>query len=239
MLQSVQSLQKEVRELRGEIENQNHELEVLSKRQRDLYVDSDKRLRDLEVGSRGSEGQGAAPNKMSRSPADAPGNLSGAGVPAGDAAAAALGAVGSGRQAGGGSTSGDATDPEQEGARYAAAFDHLKSGRYRKAIADFRAFIKDYPESRYAANAQYWLGEANYVSSQFKTALGEFGQVVDRYPNSAKVADARLKIGYAHYEMENWEEARTTLGALAKEYPDSTVAKLAEQRLARMKQEGH
>lgn len=48
MLIKLESLQKEVQTLRGEIELQNHTLESIKKRQRDLYVDIDRRLLKLE-----------------------------------------------------------------------------------------------------------------------------------------------------------------------------------------------
>ena len=54
LLQRVESLQTELRELRGEIESQGFEIESMRKRQRDLYLDSDRRLRDLELTGGGS-----------------------------------------------------------------------------------------------------------------------------------------------------------------------------------------
>ena len=47
-LQRVDSLQKEIRGLRGEIENLTYELQTLQKRSSDLYVNTDSRLTNLE-----------------------------------------------------------------------------------------------------------------------------------------------------------------------------------------------
>ena len=47
-LQRVDNLQKEIRELRGEIENLTYELQTLQKRSSDLYVNTDSRLTNLE-----------------------------------------------------------------------------------------------------------------------------------------------------------------------------------------------
>ena len=48
MVQQIQSLEVEINRLRGEMEVQNHALEQLKKRQRDLYTDIDRRLQRLE-----------------------------------------------------------------------------------------------------------------------------------------------------------------------------------------------
>lgn len=48
MLIKLEELQKEVQILRGEVEMQNHTLASIKKRQRDLYVDIDRRLLKIE-----------------------------------------------------------------------------------------------------------------------------------------------------------------------------------------------
>ena len=57
----VDALQREVQQLRGEIEVQNHAMDALKKRQRDLYLDVDQRLNQL------SHGSAAAPSSVSGS----------------------------------------------------------------------------------------------------------------------------------------------------------------------------
>ncbi len=221
LLRSVDALQLEIRELRGEIENQYNDLEVLQKRQRDLYRDNDRRLRELEVGMT----SGATGGVTSGLP-EAPPVGTGAGAQAKQPAVAAVApAVAAG-------------DEEQEKAAYVAAFEFLKTGQYGRAIKEYGAFLGKYPNGRYADNAQYWLGEANYVSREFPEALSQFQKVVANFPASPKVADARLKIGFAFYEMERYDDARQALEDVVRDYPDSSVARLARQRIVRMKEEG-
>jgi tol-pal system protein YbgF len=129
---------------------------------------------------------------------------------------------------------------DKDGAQqYTAAFDLLKEGQYSKSITAFEGFLKNFPESKYADNAQYWLGEANYVSRQYKTALDAFQTLIAKYPQSTKIPGARLKIGYTYYELKNWSAARDTLMQVAKLYPDTTVATKANDRLERIRREGH
>ena len=122
---------------------------------------------------------------------------------------------------------------------YQKAFDLLRGGRYDAAITGFRQFLKDYPKSGYAGNAQYWLGEAYYVSKDYPAAATEFQKVISGYPDSSKVGDARLKLGFTYYELGDWQKSRDALTAVVKNHPGTTVARLADQRLKRLQQEGH
>ena len=132
------------------------------------------------------------------------------------------------------------TGDDKDGAQqYTAAFDLLKEGQYSKSITSFGSFLANYPDSKYADNAQYWLGEANYVSREYKTALDAFQTLIAKYPESSKIPGARLKIGYTYYELKNWSAAKDALLQVAKLYPDTTVASKANDRLERMQREGH
>ena len=121
---------------------------------------------------------------------------------------------------------------------YQAAFELLKAQRYDDAANAFNQFLSNYPESQLAENAQYWLAETYYVTDDFDQALGEFEAVIEQYPRSRKVPDALLKIGYANYELQRWDQARTALTRVQREFGDTTAARLAEQRLRRMDDEG-
>lgn len=122
---------------------------------------------------------------------------------------------------------------------YEAAFELLKQQQYQAAGAAFGQFLVSFPNSQLADNAQYWLAEAYYVTDQFEDALVQFQVVLSSYPRSRKLPDALLKIGYSNYELGRWDGARSALQRVVDNYPDSTAARLAEQRLTRMTDEGH
>lgn len=122
---------------------------------------------------------------------------------------------------------------------YEAAFELLKQQRYREAGAAFGQFLTNFPDSQLADNAQYWLAESYYVTDQFEEALAQFQVVLSGYPRSRKIPDALLKIGYSNYELGRWDAARAALDRVGDDYPDSTAARLAEQRVQRMDEEGH
>ncbi len=220
LLEQVSNLQSEVRQLRGDIEVQTHNMENLQKRQRDLYLDIDRRLHRLEVGgvqqpAAGTEG----------------------GVPAGAVPVPA--AAGVAEQSGTTAAAVPALNPAEQRKDYDSALEQLREGRYNEASSAFKVFLEKYPGSSYADNAQYWLGEVFYVTRQFQPALDEFGKVVSNYPDSTKVADAKLKMGYIQYELKDWTRAQELLNQVVKGYPGTTTARLAQERLGRMKREGH
>ena len=124
-------------------------------------------------------------------------------------------------------------------ANYEAAFELLKAQRYEAAGAAFGQFLVSFPDSQLADNAQYWLAEAYYVTDNFEEALAQFQVVLSGYPRSRKIPDALLKIGYSNYELQRWNAARAALQSVRDDYPDSTAARLADQRLTRMTDEGN
>ncbi len=122
-------------------------------------------------------------------------------------------------------------------ANYQAALELLRQGRYPQAEAAFTQFLVEFPDSDLRDNAQYWLAETHYVNREFETALAAFQVVLDDFPNSRKVPDALLKVGFCQYELQRWSEARAALEAVVERFPDSTAARLASQRLDRMRAE--
>jgi len=261
MLTQLEQLQNELRMLRGEIEVQTHTLGDIKRRQRELYLDVDRRLRKLELssvaaaptqpGAVGGMAQPGVKGDLAQQPATA-GQPSGVGQlaqptvpvrPAQTPPATAVPSTASAAPAAGATPAASvqtaASDPRLEQAAYQHAFGILKEGRYDQAIEVFREFLNKYPDSSYADNSQYWLGEAHYVTRNFQGGLTEFRKVMDLYPDSPKVPDAMLKIGFIHYELGDWAQARTMLQDVTARFPKTTSARLAENRLQRMKLEGH
>ncbi len=65
-----------------------------------------------------------------------------------------------------------------------------------------------------------------------------FKKMIESYPASTKLADATLKLGFAYYELGDREQARKTLNDVAARYPATAAARLATERLQKMKSEG-
>lgn len=218
----LQQLQREVQQLRGDVELQKHTMDAMSRRQRDLYLDIDQRLSRFQPGGVSTPPPVAAPTSL-------PDPVSSSSVTATPPASIADT-----------SSAAPATppNPKQEEMAYQEAFNLLKQGRYTESITEFTAFLKNFSGGSYEDNAQYWLAEASYVNRDFDTALAEFAKVKEKYAQSPKVPGAMLKMGYIYYEKQRWDDAKNILRDLQLNYPATTEARLAEKRMQRIKKEG-
>jgi tol-pal system protein YbgF len=152
-------------------------------------------------------------------------------------AGAKNGALGSGDGSGGGGATGADSGGDQ--AAYARAFDALKSTDYAGSITRFRDFLHAYPQSQLAGNAQYWLGEAYYVTHDYDNAAIAFRAVGEQYPQSPKVADALVKLGLTQIDQKKLVDARATLKQVVQRFPGTDAAKLAASRLQNIPPDEH
>src|SRR5471030_1982627 len=120
-------------------------------------------------------------------------------------------------------------DPAEQKA-YDAALLLFKAGDYKNAAGALTDFVRMYPESGYAANAQYWLGNAYYAQRDCKSAIAAQQVVIKAYADSPKAADAMLNIASCQTELKD-KGAKKTLQELIKNYPDSSAAATAKERL--------
>ena len=220
----MQVLQSDIAKLRGQIEVVTYELEQAQKRQRDLYVDLDTRLRKIE--------SAAAAGAEKTEPAN-PANAAAGAPPAGTpppalpppAAAPPPVAI---------ATSPPTRNPAEgiaEQRAYDSALDQFKRGDYAGAVAGFNGFLKAYPRSPLASSAQYWVGNAQYARRDYKSSIATQRQLLKDFPDSSKAPDALLNIGSAQADMGDNAAARRTLEELISRYPKSDAATRARQRL--------
>lgn len=208
LLQEVEMLKSEVAKLRGQAEVQTHQMESLGKRQNDLYADLDQRLGELSKAS-------AKPPVAAESPPPAV-------VAEPPAAKPPAAATSSG-------------DSQTESRSYETALAHFRDANYAAAIAGFRNFLKTYPSSSLAPNAQYWVGYAYYALKDYKSALAHQQKLVAAYPTSAKVPDALLNVATNQIALDDLDGARKTLEYLVAKHPGTNAATLASRRLAALK----
>jgi tol-pal system protein YbgF len=240
----VEALQRQVQQLRGQVEQQQYVIDQLQARAAQqppaaVATTGDPRWPSPAAPAPAAPGAAvppapvtappvnAAANAPSPSPADA--GMQTAPAPAAPGAAAPAPATQTATAA-----PPIAGDPDQA---YSAAFNSLKGGKYQDAVAQFNNFLVTYPDSPRADSAQYWLGEAYYVNRQFDQAINEYQKLVAAYPSSQKVSQAMLKIGFCQQELGQTEQARATLQEVLQRYPGTTSARMAEDRLQRMRLE--
>jgi len=107
----------------------------------------------------------------------------------------------------------------------------LKDKRYQQAIVEFKSFNKKYPQSTYAPNAHYWLGQLLFNKGDFKQAGNEFKIVVEQYKDSSKRSDSMLKLAAVAQKEHNQAKAIALYKEVIKQYANSSSAQLAQARL--------
>jgi tol-pal system protein YbgF len=125
-------------------------------------------------------------------------------------------------------------DPGEQKA-YESAMQLFKDGDYKSAGAAFNDFVHRYPQSAYAPNAQYALGNSFYVQNDYRDALSAQQVVVKTYPTSPKAPEALLNIASCYVELKDKAGARRALDTLIDKYPDSPAAATAKERLRALK----
>jgi len=224
LVQQLEMLREEMRQLRGQIEVLGHESQMAAKRQRDMYVDLDTRLRRLE---QPSAPIAAPPGAAPAAPAAASGGMPPAVTPtppssAPPAVAAAKPAI--------------APAPSDAEARsYEAAQGQRRIGNYQGAITAFQGFIDQHPKSPLAPRAQYWIGDSYYNLRDFKRSIASQQKLIATYPGSSSVPDALLNMASSQIELGDMPGARSTLDGIVTRYPTSEAAVKAKRRLANLK----
>jgi len=241
LMDQLQSMQQELQELRSLSEEQAHQLESLEKRQRDLYLDLDRRLARAE--REGVESRTpAAITELPSTPGD---SLVTAGAMTVEVAEPSQPLTSTPLSADGMAPSSPApteaaeAQPEpmsqeqllKERQAYQMAFNQLRELRYQQASKAFRQFIEEFPHGRYAHIAQYWLGEASYAQRDFKQAIIDYQKLIKNYASSPKIAEAMLKIGYSRFELKQYAKAEKGLQQLLQAHPGTTESSQAQQLL--------
>ena len=200
----VQVLEQEIRELRGLLEEQTHQLNRLAREQKDQYLDLDRRL-----SQRASTLQGSSPR---RSPVLTPG------INAGNAERVSTGSAGE--------------DPETSA--YNTAFALTREKRYQEAIEGFNALVMNFPNGKLTGNAFYWLGELYLTleEPELEKSRQSFVQVINSYPDHAKTPDSLYKLGVVYHRLGEMVRARQYLNQVISQYPASAAARLAQSYLA-------
>lgn len=230
LFNQVEILKTEFAKLRGQIELLQNEMENTQKRQRDLYVDLDGRLRKVEAQQVEQAARAAA---LAASAAAA----AAAAPPAGSMPPALVGPTGVAVEPNRAMPPGAvvappaAMDAVAEQRAYDQGLEHFRAGRFAEAVTAFQLFTRNFPRSTLVPSAQYWIGNSLYATRDFRGAIATQRQLIAQYPDSAKASDALLNIASAQSELGDIQAARTTLQEVASKYPATEAGAKAKQRL--------
>lgn len=214
LFNQLQQMQDQISRQQGVIEELQNQVSRMKQESLERYQDLDRRI-----------GSGVAPaatpeNSSTGGDLNAPGAGAGAG-----AAAAATQAPAAGSEP---------ADPAKEKLYYDAAFDLIKAKDFDKASQAFSAFLRKYPNSQYAGNAQYWLGEVNLAKGDLQGAGQAFAKVSQLYPKHNKVPDSLYKLADVERRLGHPDKVKGILQQVVSQYPGTSAAQLAQRDLQRM-----
>ncbi|MBP1848857.1 tol-pal system protein YbgF [Rhizobium halophytocola] len=109
---------------------------------------------------------------------------------------------------------------------YQAAYGHVLSGDYGVAKTEFQDFIERFPDSKRAADANFWLGEALYSQGDYNEAAKTFLNAHQNYGSSPKAPEMLLKLGMSMAKLDNQDTACAIYREVGKRYPSASRAVL-------------
>jgi tol-pal system protein YbgF len=108
------------------------------------------------------------------------------------------------------------------------------AGQWSSAISGFEAFLRAFPRSEQADDAQLYIGETYFAQNQWTEAIAAYNQLIQSYPGTNSVPVAYYKRGLAQERLGQIDAARASWEAAAKSFPDSDAGRLAKQNLDRL-----
>ncbi|QAY87761.1 tol-pal system protein YbgF [Pseudomonas arsenicoxydans] len=216
LFNQLQSMQEQISRQQGVIEVLQNDVARMKQENLERYQDLDRRI-----------GSGVAPAATPDNSSPG-GNLNALGAAVGASAGAAAAAA---QAPAAGS---EPADPAKEKLYYDAAFDLIKAKDFDKASQAFAAFLRKYPNSQYAGNAQYWLGEVNLAKGDLQGAGQAFAKVSQLYPKHPKVPDSLYKLADVERRLGHTDKVKGILQQVVSQYPGTSAAQLAQRDLQKM-----
>lgn len=214
LFMQLQQMQDEIARLRGVVEVQQNDIQRMKQEALERYQELDQRIN-------AGAGAGGAPAAAATNNSQASGDVNAGGAPTAPASQAPA-------------ASSEPGDPAKEKIYYDAAFDLIKAKDFDKASQAFSAFLRKYPNSQYAGNAQYWLGEVNLAKGDLQGAGQAFAKVSQLYPKHAKVPDSLYKLADVERRLGHTDKVKGILQQVVSQYPGTSAAQLAQRDLQHM-----
>lgn len=222
LLNQLEVMQQEIRELSGKLEEQQNAMQALSQKQEKLFLNLDRRVNSLSENT----------HHTVLTPALIP-----------EVSVAAETAL---------NVETDEADVDEastpavitEKSVYDAAYNLMNAKKYSQAVTEFKDLIWQFPEGKYAASSYYWLGEIYLVQWQedrvqqslLEQAKESFTTVTNKYRGDPKEIDALLKLGMIEIDLGNLDVAKAMLKQVVAKQPNSSRARIAEGKLKSIEQ---
>ncbi|MBU4530759.1 MAG: tol-pal system protein YbgF [Hoeflea sp.] len=235
----IGQLEEQVRALTGRVEELGFQLLQMQEQMRQMQEDNEFRFQELEKtgGQRGDAGPAVIqPGVEETNTASTGQDSQGTGAPEVN-----LGTI---RFNDNGDLIGGIIEPTEPGNQtasltapediYQAGYNHMLAGDYALAEQVFQQYVGSFPEGERAADAMFWLGEAQFSQGNYQASAQTFLDAHKQYPQADKGADSLLKLGMSLAQLDNRDTACATLREVLIRYPGASAAvraKVSEEQL--------
>jgi len=117
---------------------------------------------------------------------------------------------------------------------YNNALRDYNGGNNDLATQEFNDYIKYYPDTDLAGNADFYLAEIEFKAGDYQKAIANYDLVVQNFPGGNKAAAAQLKKGFALLELGKKDEGEQELKRVIQRYPRTNEAMQARDRLRKV-----
>jgi tol-pal system protein YbgF len=108
------------------------------------------------------------------------------------------------------------------------------AGQFDLAVEGFQSFMRTFPTSPQADDAQLYIGHSYFSAGKYPEAVSALQKVISNYPQSDSVPAAYYKLGSAFEAMKQFDAARKAYETVIKNYNKAFEATLAQQALVRV-----
>lgn len=186
----VDALKQEVAQLKGDLELANHNIEATQQRQKDLYTDTDTRLRKVEEG-----GSATATSSSANVPAATP-------APVAEdvkafAAADELSKSGNYKAAFSAYDAFLKAHPESAlvpDAMYGLGYSQFALKNYKSSISTQQKLIDTHPDSAKAPDGMYNMANSQIQLNQVTNAKKTLRTLISKYPNAEVIPSAQKRL---------------------------------------------
>jgi TolA-binding protein len=118
---------------------------------------------------------------------------------------------------------------------YDTAWVDYTGGQWDLAIQGFEAYIRSFPKSEQASDAQVNIGKAYDYAGNKEKALDAFDKAIRDYPNGKGLPDAYYQKGLVLLDLKQPDKAREAFENAAKIDPEGSAGRMAKQKLDQLK----
>lgn len=234
LLNQIEAMQQEIRELRGKLEEQQNSVQMLNQKQDKLYINLDSRINNLPSTNANTTAPSAAvtPAAPVSAPAVQTPIMQTTTQPTDtNTPMPPISAV-------------EQQTGTSEKGLYDVANALVQQRKYAEAIIEYKDLLWQFPEGVYAPHAYYWLGELYSIQWQanrhdknlLNQAKEAFTTITSRYQGQERAGDALLKLGLLEIDQDHLAIAKDLLQQVVSKYPNTARARIAENNIAKIDQ---